>query len=508
MATGRTPLFEGSEWTYDLLKRAYDAIEEIAVEDLGLDLYRNQIEVITAEQMLDAYSSIGMPLMYKHWSFGKHFSRDEMMYRKGYTGLAYEIVINSNPCISYNMEENTMTLQTLVMAHAAFGHNHFFKNNYLFRQWTDAEGILTYMAFAKDYIAKCEERYGLSDVERTLDAAHALMSHGVDRRTRPRKVSLEAEMERQRRRARYAEQTYDDLWRTVPRQGGERQMLSSSAEAGDALTELPEENLLYFLEKNAPNLETWQREILRIVRNVAQYFFPQKQTKVMNEGTATFTHYYIMNALYDRGLLTDGAMLEFIDHHSTVVTQPAFDHPRYPGINPYALGFAMMRDIKRAVEDPDEEDKATLPDIAGAGDWRAVLKDIWANFRDESFILQYLSPKVIRDFHLFDIHDDASQPHMRVEAIHDERGFRRLKRNLAKLYDINYREPDLQIVEANLKGGRQLRVKHTVHDEVPLDTSEAKATLGHLAYLWGYDVLLTGEDRETGRTLYTLSADG
>ena len=124
--------------------------------------------------MLDAYSSVGMPLMYAHWSYGKRFARDEALYRRGYQALAYEIVINSNPCISYCMEENTMAMQTLVIAHAGFGHNHFFKNNYLFQQWSDPAGILDYLDFAKRYVAGCEERQGLEAVERTLDAAHAL----------------------------------------------------------------------------------------------------------------------------------------------------------------------------------------------------------------------------------------------------------------------------------------------------------------------------------------------
>lgn len=120
-------LFNGADWDFDTLKNTYDAIEDIALNELKLDVYANQVEVITSEQMLDAYSSIGMPLMYHHWSFGKRFVRDDVMYRKGYQGLAYEIVINSNPCISYVMEENTIVMQALVMAHAAFGHNHFFK---------------------------------------------------------------------------------------------------------------------------------------------------------------------------------------------------------------------------------------------------------------------------------------------------------------------------------------------------------------------------------------------
>src|SRR6056297_559045 len=140
MPIDTTPLFEGSDWDYPRLQMVYDAIERIAFDELGLDIYPNRIEVITFEQMLDAYASIGMPLMYNHWSFGKHFARDELLYRKGMRGLAYEIVINSDPCLSYVMEENSMTMQALVLSHAAFGHNHFFKNNHLFKQWTDAEG--------------------------------------------------------------------------------------------------------------------------------------------------------------------------------------------------------------------------------------------------------------------------------------------------------------------------------------------------------------------------------
>jgi len=174
-------LFEGAEWDFQTIDAIYKACEEVALGEFGLQPYPNQIEVITSEQMLDAYSSNGLPLMYSHWSFGKHFARDESLYRQGYQGLAYEIVINSSPCIAYIMEENTATLQTLVIAHACFGHNHFFRNNHLFKQWTDAEAILDYLAYAKRYVMECEERHGVAAVERILDAAHALRSQGVHR---------------------------------------------------------------------------------------------------------------------------------------------------------------------------------------------------------------------------------------------------------------------------------------------------------------------------------------
>ncbi|MGO4831035.1 SpoVR family protein, partial [Rhizobiaceae sp. 2RAB30] len=370
-------LFSGSDWDFATLSRTYEVIKSIAHDDLGLDTYPNQLEIISAEQMLDAYSSVGMPLMYRHWSFGKHFLFDEQLYRKGLRGLAYEIVINSNPCIVYLMEGNTMALQALVTAHAAFGHNHFFKNNYLFRQWTDAGSILDYLDFAKSYIARCEERHGLAAVEAILDAAHALMEQAVFRYRRPPRLSSQKEREEIRERLEYEERTFSDLWRTLPRQkeGDEPSALERTVQERKKRLNLPEENLLYFLEKNSLVLEPWQREILRIVRVVAQYFYPQRQTQVMNEGCATFVHYTIMNSLFDQGRIGEGTMLEVLQNHSNVVFQPSFDDARYSRINPYALGFDMMQDICRISMEPTDEDRDWFPDLAGNGDWRGTLLD-------------------------------------------------------------------------------------------------------------------------------------
>lgn len=482
-------LFEGADWDYDKIRRAYDAVEDIALKELGLDVYPNQIEVITFEQMLDAYSSIGMPLMYRHWSFGKRFARDEALYRRGLRGLAYEIVINSCPCISYVMEENTMTMQTLVIAHAAFGHNHFFKNNHLFLQWTDARGILDYLEFAKGYIAGCEERYGATAVERVLDAAHALMTHGVHRYPRRRTPDLANEQKRERERRAYQERMYNDLWRTVPKATGLRPPPRTTTERKKLLN-LPEENVLYFLEKKAPRLEQWQRELLRIIRNIAQYFYPQKQTKMMNEGCATWTHYKIFNRLYEQGKVSDGAMLEFIHNHTSVIFQPDFDDPRYSGINPYALGFAMMEDIERICREPTDEDREWLPGIAGNGDPFGTLREAWANFRDESFILQFLSPALIRKMRLFKVHDDSDLPHLTVERIHNERGYRIIRKALARQYDLAHLEPDIQIIDVDLDGDRKLMLQHRVTNGMLLEPADAKAVLRNLANLWGYSVVM------------------
>ena len=494
------PLFDGAEWNFDLIRKTYDIMGEVALGELGLDIYPNQIEVITAEQMLDAYSSIGMPLMYRHWSFGKRFAHDEAFYKRGMRSLAYELVINSDPCINYIMEENSMTMQALVLAHAAYGHNHFFKNNYQFRLWTQPDHIIDYLEFAKRYVAECEERHGQDAVERVLDAAHALMNHGVSRdfRTRPRDVAKREREKAERRRA-YEEATYDDIYRTLPEIVRENVSDTSASLNEQRRLGLPEENLLYFLEKHAPKLEDWQAELLRIVRLLSQYFYPQRQTKMMNEGCATFVHYEIINRLYERGLLTDGSMLEFLHSHSSVIYQPAFNDRRFGGFNPYALGFAMMCDIKRICNEPNDEDRDWFPDFAGCGDALGTLRQAWAEFRDESFILQYLSPKLMRDFRLFAVGDDAKDAAMRVAAIHDEQGYKDIRRRLARQYDVAVQDPDLQVTDADLSGSRRLVLTHHVRKGILLDKAEAERTLQYLAQLWGYRVKLIESDN--GRVL-------
>ena len=303
-------------------------------------------------------------------------------------------------------------------------------------------------------------------------------------------------------RAEHEEKTYDILARTMPEiNRGEPLPKPTAAQAEAKRLGLPEENLLYFLEKNAPKLADWQRELLRIVRNLAQYFYPQRQTKLMNEGCATFVHYEILNRMYERGWLTDGSMLEFLHSHSSVVFQPAFNDRRYSGINPYALGFAMMRDIQRICTEPTAEDKDWFPDFAGNGDIMGTLRDAWANYRDESFVLQYLSPKLMRDFRFFALKDDSRDPAVRITAIHDERGFKDVRRRLARSYDVAAQDPDLQVTDADLSGSRRLVITHTVRNGITLDKTECERTMQCIAQLWGYRVRLVEVDVETGRVL-------
>ena len=477
------PLPDPSDWTFELIER-YHAASAATAERYGLDTYPNQLEVISAEQMMDAYASVGMPVGYRHWSYGKEFLATERRYRRGHMGLAYEIVINSNPCICYLMEENTTAMQALVIAHAAYGHNSFFKNNYLFGMWTDAGSIIDYLVYARDFVAQCEERHGLDTVEQWLDSCHALANLGVDRYHRPSKKSLARERAEREQREAYAQQQVNVLWRTLPARPGK----DSAAQANERFPKEPEENILYFIEKNAPLLEPWQREIVRIVRKIAQYFYPQRQTQVMNEGWATFWHYTLLSTLYDEGWLTDGVMIEWLSSHTNVIYQPPAGHRAYSGINPYALGFSMYQDIRRICEHPSEEDRRWFPDIAGTP-WLPVLHHAMQNFKDESFVGQFLSPKLMRDMRLFSIHDDASERELLVSAIHDEDGYRQLRQTLSQQYDLGVREPNIQVWNVNLRGDRCLTLRHTQYQGRPL-AADALEVLKHVARLWGFGVQL------------------
>jgi spore cortex formation protein SpoVR/YcgB (stage V sporulation) len=482
---------ESSEWTFPLLKRFDKEIAQIAHNEFGLDTYANQVEVISSEQMIDAYSSVGLPINYHHWSYGKQFVATEQTYRRGQMGLAYEIVINSDPCIAYLMEENTLPMQALVIAHACYGHNSFFKGNYLFRTWTSADAIIDYLVFARNYIADCEERYGTDEVELLLDSCHALMNYGVDRYRRPSPLSMAEEKRRQAEREAYLQSQVNDLWRTLP-------VIEKEEDRRDEqrFPEEPQENLLYFIEKNAPLLEPWQREVVRIVRKIAQYFYPQRQTQVMNEGWATFWHYSLLNRLYDQGRVGDGFMIEVLQSHTNVVYQPTFDSPYYSGINPYALGFSMMRDIRRICEQPTDEDRAWFPDIAGQ-DWLKVLDFAMRNFKDESFIAQFLSPHLMREFRLFAVADDDREDSLEITAIHEESGYRRLRQRLADQYNLGSREPNIQVYKVDVRGDRSLTLRHFRYNRRPLGDSFDEM-LKHIRRLWGFDVRLEAVD-EQGR---------
>jgi len=502
-----TSIFNNRSWTLDDIQRAFDECYKVGVTDpdgLKLDVYDNQLEVISSDQMLDAYSTVALPIMYNHWSFGKKHLREAKSYQDGKSGLAYEIVINSDPCIAYLMQDNSIITQLLVIMHASFGHNFVFKNNYMFKDWTDAKGIIPYLVYAKEYVARMEVKYGLERVEKLLDNCHALQYHSVDRYKRPEALTANESEQAKKDREELYRKAYDPNWRSLPQASYERLMAEGERAEEERFPAEKEENILHFIEKYSPILEPWEREIVRIVRKISQYFYPQMQTQVVNEGAASFVHYWGVNKMFEKGLLSGGDMLEFLKLHTGVLyqgmTQARFvngpGQEKYisdlylPDMNPYAFGFSILQDLKRICENPTPEDKRWFPDYAGQP-WLPVIKHAICDYRDESFVGQFLSPKLMREWRLFDIKSDSRDPYVEIAAVSDDDGFHHIRKELANNYALSTRLPDIYVVKADIKRSRNLFLEHTSMDGRSLHKPMALMSLKAIKELWGFSVALT-----------------
>ena len=161
----------------------------------------------------------------------------------------------------------------------------------------------------------------------------------------------------------------------------------------------------------------------------------------------------------------------------------------------------MMRDIRRICLVPTDEDRQWFPEIAGCGEPLETLRDAWAEYRDESFILQFLSPRLIRELRLFAVGDNSEANYMTVEAIHDEQGYREIRRRMAEQYDLSHRQPEIEVIEADLKGNRRLVLRHLSRDGRLLNKDDCNRTLRHVAHLWGYRVRLVEVDADVGNTV-------
>ncbi len=500
----------------------------VATQKYDLSYYPNVIEVITSEQMLDSYSSVGMPVSYEHWSFGKQRIREDKSFKQGKSGLAYEIVINTDPSIAYCMENNSPLMQMLVIAHASFGHNNFFKENEHFKNFTNASTIVDDLREMRDFVYECEEQYGYEEVEALLDSCHALEFFAVNPYNKPQRT--EEQMEKA---AKAAKDAKESLFKT-PKESELYSKIRPKNDFADKANDNKkpysssmEENVMLYIADNAPHLEPWKRKIMHMVANKARYFYPQPRTQVMNEGWASFWHWTLLHDMRDLDLIDDGMMMEFLESHAGVLFQPDFDasipvvdqngrpvidpqtgqpkrHSIYSGINPYALGFAIFQDIKRMCQEPTEEDFKLYPHIAGKEDWLGVMKNAMRNFDNESFILQYLSPKVMRDFKFFSMEDDSDKDYYEVRGIHDKQGYDRVRNDLSRQYNLELMLPRIEVAEYHSRTDRHIVLQHTIRDNKPLAEKDTTEVMKHMYQLWGHPIVLRSVD-EDGNVKKTLT---
>src|SRR5436309_10755938 len=347
------------------------------VEEFGLSCYPQEFEICDHFQMLGYMAYSGMPSHYPHWSYGKSYEKLKTMYDYGVSGLPYEMVINSSPALAYLMRDNSLCLQVLTVAHV-YGHNDFFKNNFTFKS-TRAELTLNVFKIHADRIRGYIEdpSIGIEKVEPILDAAHAL-SLQCRRNLAIKKLSLEEERERV---LDVAQPVPDPFQRVHKRQ-------EYTAPDFHKVPLSPEEDLLLFIRDHNPYLSEWERDLLSIAHEEAQYFIPQIETKIMNEGWASYWHRRILDALE----LPQELHLEFVVRHNQVVRP-------IPGqLNPYHLGLKLWEDIERRGDRPTPEEKENLPPGKTGRDLLLQTREV---DRDASFLRRWLHETLMRDLDLF-----------------------------------------------------------------------------------------------------------
>lgn len=482
-------LYNTNEWSLELIDKMWEVIDDIATNKYGLTYHDPQIEIVTADQMLYHHSMNAMPTLYNHWSFGKRFEESIKGWEAGMSSIAYETIINTDPMVCYIMEDNSATMQALVLAHAICGHGSFFKHNYLFKEWTDPKAVINTLRYSKSYIAECEQKYGAVRVERLIDACHSLFYNSIDKYKRRRFERPSDAYEKAVNRAKSEEENFDIVMDTLKKPQATRKKGTIKAYRAFEWP-WPEENLLYFIEKNSPMLEDWEKEIVRIVRKSAQYFYPQIQTKMMNEGWASFWHHTLMTDLYDEGYIDEGNYLEFLDSHTAVCCQR--DQQQ---MNPYAIGFELFTDLRRACEDPTEDDYKYLPMVAGKP-WLETLKWTMENFKDETFVTEFLGPNVVDHFELFCYEDDTSSKNYKILTIQDKEDIYELRKQLASNYTFAELLPQVEIVGFDHKTDRTLHMRCTHKDGKVLDKESLKSVTKYVHKLWGYPILVDEYDSE------------
>jgi len=403
------------DWTIKDLEKWIKKIEK-RVKEFNLDFFEQIFEICSYKDMIGYMSYVGMPSSYPHWSFGKAFEITETKYRYGIGGLPYEMVINSNPCLAYLMENNTLPIQLITIAHV-YGHNDFFKNN-INLSYTRPELVLGRIKTRADRIRSYIENpsIGPEKVENLLDIARALSM--------------------QRSHSLGSEQSSSDI--------------------------------LLFIRDNNPFLEDWEKDILTIIDEEAQYFIPQRETKIMNEGWAVYWHYNIMKSLD----LPDGVYQGFAVHHNRIVSPPPIS---VPFINPYHVGFKIWQDIRKRWDKKE-------------GSGKGIERMFFSREvdRDASFLRQYLTKELMKELDIFQ-HEKIHRDRI-ITKISDKENWREIRELLIKNTGINS-IPVIKVIDANYKKRQGLLIRHC-HDGRDLLQEHTIRTMGHLQRLWKKAVFL------------------
>lgn len=444
------------------LEKAVEEIWEVATTRFGLDPFPVRFEIVPASVMYEV-GSYALPGRYSHWTFGKAYHRMKMMYDFGLSKI-YEVVINSNPSYAFLLETNSPTQNKMVIAHV-LGHIDFFKNNVYFsktnRRMVDEAAL--HARRMSDY----EFKYGRKVVEEFLDAVLSIEEH-IDPNFFIKKPAERKDDDTDKKPQR-REGPYDDLLskaeieKTSPDDTADRRHKPS--------IEVPEKDLIYFMMKHSPSLEPWQRDVMAMLHEEMEYFIPQLQTKIMNEGWASIWHSRIMREL---DLPTD-EHLEFAELHAGVVS------PHKGQLNPYYLGYKIFEDIEKRWDNPTDEEREKFGRRGGEG--RDKMFEVRELDNDISFLRNYLTEEMCEELDLF-VYELVDEEDWTVTEKRWERVRDQITANKT-----NFGFPYIEVVDGDYDGNRELYLMHRF-EGVELDMKYARKTLEYVYKLWGRDVHL------------------
>lgn len=443
-----------NEEGHKALQYAIEEITEIA-SGFGLDFYPMRYEICPAD-IIYTFGAYGMPTRFSHWSFGKQFHKMKLHYDLGLSKI-YELVINSNPCYAFLLDSNSLIQNKLIVAHV-LAHCDFFKNNVRFRN--TKRDMVESMAATADRIRQYEIIYGKQEVELFLDAVLAIEEHIDPSLMRPKLAWNLEDTEFSEEEEMKSVTKYDSLWELDERNKPKQEKTLKKKK----FPPQPEKDLLLFIEQYSRELEEWQRDILTMMREEMLYFWPQLETKIMNEGWASYWHQRILREMD----LTSAEALEFAKLNSGVV------QPSRTSINPYYLGLKIFEDIEERYNDPTEEMKKRGV-VPGSG--REKLFEVREIESDISFLRNYLTRDLVmrEDMYLFQKQGkdykivDKSWEHVRDQLVNTR---------------VNGGFPYITVNDGDYMKNGELYLKHW-YEGIELDLRYLEKVLPYVYQLWG-----------------------
>ncbi|HOV78627.1 MAG TPA: SpoVR family protein [Bacillota bacterium] len=450
--------------TKEEMRLLEEALEKIIAKakEFGLDFYDTYFEICPSD-VIYTFGAYGMPTRYSHWTFGKAYHKMKTQYDYN-LGRIYEMVINSNPCYAFLLEGNSLIQNKLVMAHV-LAHCDFFKNNAYFKG-TSRDMVET-MAAAAERFRDYEFKYGRLKVEAFIDAAISIQEN-IEPRPLPKPKNKD-KGKRHGLQNRLDENPYDDLWSL------DRKDEPEPDDAGQVkrFPPEPEKDLMLFIIEHGKDLEDWQRDIMSVIRQEMIYFWPQMETKIMNEGWATYWHLRIIREMD----LDEAEVVEFAKMHSGIIQTSRVR------LNPYILGLKIFEDIEKRWDNPEPGEKMKYGRPGGEG--REKIFEVRAAENDISFIRNYLTRELVEEMDIYIYKKTGND--WKITEVEWEKVRDGLIKNLN-----NCGYPYIVVADGDFNKRGELYLKH-VFEGTELDVYYLENTLPHVYTLWGRPVHLETE---------------